>query len=145
MANTTMTLASPVATSKPLYVVDDDAMFRASIVFLLETAGFIVLADMTARAFLAKVPTLAPGILLVDLRMPDIDGLDLIRLLGKRIAAFPVIVITGHGDIASAVRATHLGATDFLEKPVQMEDLVESINATAALQLLPTADNFGAS
>jgi two-component system response regulator FixJ len=120
--------------SRQLYVVDDDVMFRDSIVFLLESSGFSVAANMTPRDFLSRLPQLDPGTVLVDLRMPDIDGFDLIRMLGDRIAAFPVIVITGHGDMASAVRATHLGAVDFLEKPVTIADLVESINAVVALQ-----------
>jgi two-component system response regulator FixJ len=132
-------LASAAAKSSQLYIVDDDLMFRESIVFLLETAGFLVATDMTSRDFLANVPNLAPGTVLVDLRMPDIDGFDLIRLLGDRIAEFPVIVITGHGDIASAVRATHLGAVDFLEKPILIADLVASINAVAALHAPPSS------
>jgi two-component system response regulator FixJ len=133
-AFTAETLATIVARSEPVYVVDDDQMFRESIVFLLETAGFTVAANMTSRSFLDNLPNLASGTVLVDLRMPDIDGFDLIRLMGDRIATFPVIVITGHGDIASAVRATHLGAADFLEKPLLINDLVESINAIALLQ-----------
>ena len=125
--------------SKQLYVVDDDVMFRNSIVFLLESAGFSVAADMTPRDFLGRLSQLDPGTVLVDLRMPDIDGFDLIKMLGDHITAFPVIVITGHGDIASAVRATHLGAADFLEKPVPIDDLIESINAIAALQSVSAA------
>jgi two-component system response regulator FixJ len=129
-----ITLASAAAHSSQLYVVDDDLMFRESIVFRLETAGYSVATHMTSRVFLERLPNLCPGTVLVDLRMPDIDGFDLIRMLSDRIAAFPVIVITGHGDVASAVRATHLGAVDFLDKPLNFDDLVESINTVAALQ-----------
>ena len=115
----------------PIYIVDDDVMFRDSVMFLLTTAGFDVVPPMSGGQFLDRVSQLAPGCVLVDLRMPDIDGFTLMALLGDRLASFPVIVLTGHGDLASAVRATRLGAMDFLEKPVDADELVAAITAVA--------------
>jgi two-component system response regulator FixJ len=81
----------------------------------------------SGRAFLDAAPDADPGCVLLDVRMPEIDGLQVIEMLGARITQLPVIVMTGHGDIATAVRAMKLGASDFLEKPFEEAALIETI------------------
>ncbi len=118
--------------SLPIYIVDDDVMFRESVMFLLTTAGFNAIPPMSGREFVDRLPGLTPGCVLVDLRMPDIDGFGLIAALGDRLPAFPVIVVTGHGDMSSAVRATRLGALDFLEKPVDADELFATVASVSS-------------
>jgi CheY-like chemotaxis protein len=88
-----------------VYIVDDDAAVRDSLAVLLETQGYAVAGFASAPAFLAAAPALLPGVLVSDVRMPEMDGLELQRCLNERALPFPVIVITGHGDVPLAVRA----------------------------------------
>ena len=102
---------------------------RDSLSLLLETRGFAVRAFASAREFLGAAPSLRPGVLVSDVRMPEMDGLELQQNLAKRGFSFPLIVITGHGDVPLAVQAMKAGALDFIEKPFAAEAI---LNAAAA-------------
>jgi two-component system response regulator FixJ len=110
-----------------VYVVDDDAAVRASLGALLEAAGLGARVFASAEEFLATVDEGTRGCLLLDVRMPGMSGLELQRVLQDRGVRIPVIIITGHGDIAMAVRAMKAGAADFLEKPFEPRVLLDRI------------------
>jgi two-component system response regulator FixJ len=110
-----------------IYVVDDDQDVRESLKVLLEFADYNVLIFESAVQFLASDLQGRGGCLIVDIRMPDMDGLELQDELLKREIDLPVIVITGHGDVPLAVRAMRAGAVDFLEKPFREEALLEAV------------------
>src|SRR5271169_1889483 len=112
-----------------IYVVDDDEAVRDSLSQLLEARGYTVRSFATAPEFLAAAPALRPGCLIADIRMPDMDGLELQRRLIERACRFPLIVITGHGDVPLAVRAMKAGAVDFIEKPFASEPILNSLEA----------------
>ena len=118
-----------MAQSGKVYVIDDDAAMRDSLDFLLGSAGFIVRLFDSAAVFLNALPELAFGCVVTDIRMPDIDGIELLRRLNSSPDArkLPVIVMTGHGDVPLAVEAMKLGALDFLEKPFEDERLIGAI------------------
>src|SRR3954451_151735 len=112
-----------------VYVIDDDAAMRDSLDFLLGSAGFNVRLFDSAQIFLNELPDLAFGCVVTDIRMPGIDGIELLRQLNSGTGArkLPVIVMTGHGDVPLAVEAMKLGALDFLEKPFEDERLIGMI------------------
>lgn len=110
-----------------VHIVDDEEAVRNSLAFLLGTSGFAVRIHETATSFLAIAPSIRNGCLITDLRMPDIDGVELLRRLGEIGAMLPAIVITGHGDVQMAVEAMKNGAQDFIEKPFSEEVLIGSI------------------
>jgi two-component system, LuxR family, response regulator FixJ len=115
-----------------VHIVDDEEPVRNSLAFLLTTAGFAVRVHSSAAEFLAIAPAVTNGCLITDLRMPDIDGVELLRRLTNMDALLPAIVITGHGDVQMAVEAMKNGAIDFIEKPFSDEVLIESITRAAA-------------
>lgn len=115
-----------------VHVVDDEEPVRKSLAFLLSTAGFAVRLHDSARAFLAIAPTIRNGCLVTDLRMPEIDGVELLRRLRELPNRIPSIVITGHGDVPMAVEAMKAGALDFIEKPFADDVLIEAIERAAA-------------
>ena len=100
-----------------VYVIDDDEAARESLAFLIRTGGFKTRSFTGGAAFLDALDNLAPGCIVTDLRMPDVDGMKLLREIRRREIAMPIIVVTGQGDIPLAVQAMRLGALDFLEKP----------------------------
>jgi two-component system response regulator FixJ len=112
-----------------VYVIDDDAAMRDSLDFLLGSAGFSVRLFDSAAIFLNELQELAFGCVVTDIRMPGIDGIELLRRLNSSPGArkLPVIVMTGHGDVPLAVEAMKLGALDFLEKPFEDERLIGMI------------------
>jgi two-component system response regulator FixJ len=115
-----------------IYVVDDDPAIRRSLERLLETADLRVNSYATPAAFLNVAAGLPAGCLLLDLRMPEMNGLELqARLLALR-PDLPVIVVTGQGDVQSAVRAMKAGAIDFMEKPYRDGDLITAIESALA-------------
>lgn len=120
--------------SQFIYVVDDDEAVRDLLSLLLEARGYTVSSFEGAPQFLAAAPGLRPGCLIADIRMPDMDGLELQQSLVERAFLFPLIVITGHGDVPLAVRAMKAGAVDFIEKPFAAETILGS--AAAALDRL---------
>src|SRR3954453_24131885 len=113
-----------------VYVIDDDAAMRDSLDFLLGSTGFSVRLFDSATIFLNELPELAFGCVVTDVRMPGIDGIELLRRLncGTGVPKLPVIVMTGHGDVPLAVEAMKLGAVDFLEKPFEAERLIGMID-----------------
>jgi two-component system, LuxR family, response regulator FixJ len=121
-----------VPAERLVYVVDDDEAVRESLSALLEANSYTVRTFELARDFLGAAPTLRPGCLVADIRMPEMDGLQLQRELTARAFKFPLIVITGHGDVPLAVRAMKVGAIDFIEKPFAAAAMVASVNAALA-------------
>lgn len=99
-----------------VHVIDDDDAVRDSVAFLLETEGMRVATYESGPAFLRSADK-AGGCIVADVRMPDMDGIELLRQLAGRGIKLPVIIITGHGDIPLAVEAMKAGAIDFIEKP----------------------------
>jgi two-component system response regulator FixJ len=112
---------------RTIHLVDDDEAIRRSIGFLLKTSGFDVIAYPSGVDFLAAARSAIPGCVLLDIRMPDIDGLEVQRRLHDRGISLPVVVLTGHGDVTLAVRAIKAGAVDFLEKPFEKIALLAAI------------------
>jgi two-component system response regulator FixJ len=112
-----------------IYIVDDDDAVRESLQFLLKTAGLKSQTFESARAFFEILPQVTSGCVITDVRMPDITGIDLLKKVKEVNADLPVIVITGHGDIALAVEAMKIGAMDFLEKPFDDDHLLTSVRA----------------
>ena len=121
-----------MSNSQVVHVIDDDAAVRQSLAFLLKTAGFAVRVHDSATAFLEVLPAAQAGCIVTDVRMPELDGLELQRRLQARKVSLPVIVITGHGDIALAVEAMKAGAVDFIEKPFDDEVLLGAIRSALA-------------
>lgn len=113
-----------------VYVVDDDKAVLESIVWLLASAGITSVETFSSgEAFLAALPSDARGCVILDVAMPGLSGLDLLdRHVPKRIT-LPVIVLTGHGDVPSAVRAVKAGARTMLEKPLPPRELIEHVRA----------------
>ncbi|TPG41024.1 DNA-binding response regulator [Sphingomonas koreensis] len=109
------------------YLVDDDDAVRRSIGFMLRNSGIDVTSYASGHAFLKDAKTLAPGAVLLDMRMPEMDGLEVQQLLNKRGVTLPVIVLTGHGDVSVAVQAMKAGAVDFIEKPFEKTVLLTAI------------------
>jgi two-component system response regulator FixJ len=121
-----------MAGERLVYIVDDDEAVRESLAALLEAKGYTVRGFALARDFLAAAPTLRPGVLIADIRMPGMDGLELQQELTARSFEFPLIAITGHGDVPLAVRAMKAGAIDFIEKPFAAEAIAAGIDAALA-------------
>ncbi|MCY4478640.1 MAG: response regulator FixJ [Rhodospirillales bacterium] len=108
-------------------VIDDDDAVRDSLGALLEAAGYDVDTYDSGRAFLSALSQASPACALVDVRMPEMDGLELQQRLAYTAPSLPVIIITGHGDIAMAVRAIKAGAVDFVEKPFTDRTILDGI------------------
>ena len=119
-------------TSRVVHVVDDDPAIRQSVGFLLRKAGYAVETHVSGTQFLKQVTREARGCVLLDVRMPDIDGLEVQATLAQRGIALPVIMLTGHGDVALAVRAIKAGAIEFLEKPFERATLLAAIETALA-------------
>ena len=112
-----------------VYVIDDDDAVRQSLEFLLKTAGISARSFESAKAFLEVMPQIHSGCVITDVRMPEITGIDLLHQIKESKRDIPVIVITGHGDIALAVEAMKVGAIDFLEKPFDDDLLLAAVRA----------------
>jgi len=112
-----------------VHIVDDDEAVRQSLAFLLSTAGTPVRVYESATSFLEALPSLQPGCLITDVRMPDMTGIELLQKLKSKSVGLPVIVITGHGDIPLAVEAMKSGAIDFIEKPFAEEAILKAVRA----------------
>jgi len=127
-----------------VHLVDDEEAIRRSVGFLLRTAGFDVVTYPSGVAFLAAVAGAAPGCILLDIRMPELDGLAVQRLLGERGITLPIVMLTGHGDISLSVRAIKAGAVDFLEKPFEKAALLRAIEDAFARLGRSRADHLDA-
>jgi two-component system response regulator FixJ len=127
-----------------VHVVDDEEPVRKSLAFLLTMMGFTVRVHDSATQFLAAAPTIGKACLVTDLRMPDMNGVELLEKLNEAGLMVPAIVITGHGDVPMAVAAMKAGAVDFIEKPFEDEVLVEAIKRAASrLEKLETVHDVG--
>ncbi|MEO0465653.1 MAG: response regulator [Pseudomonadota bacterium] len=123
---------------KQIHLVDDDEAIRHSASFMLRAAGFTVTTYKDGVDFLDAVDSEMAGCILLDVRMPVLDGIAVLKALGERGIALPVIVLTGHGDVSVAVEAMKGGAVDFLEKPYEKASLLSAIDA--AFDQLEDAD-----
>src|SRR5262249_1006621 len=122
-------------------VIDDDDAARQSLEFLLTTAGVNVRTFESAKQFLQAMPEIRSGCIVTDVRMPEISGIDLLREVKRLNVGLPVIVITGHGDVALAVEAMKIGAIDFLEKPFNDDLLLTSVRAAIQKDALAARHN----
>jgi two-component system response regulator FixJ len=121
-----------------VYVIDDDEAMRDSLQFLLGSADFEVTLFESAQIFLDRLGSLDFGCIVSDVRMPGVDGIEMLRRLKGLSCRFPVIIMTGHGDVPLAVEAMKLGAVDFLEKPFD-DDLLISMVASGLKRAEPDA------
>lgn len=112
-----------------VHIVDDDVDVRKSLGFLLATADFAVRLYESATALLATEPNEIEGCVVTDVRMPGVDGIEFLRQLKARGHGVPVIVMTGHADVALAVQAMKEGAADFIEKPFDDQMLIDAIRS----------------
>ncbi|PWC88485.1 nitrogen fixation protein FixJ [Azospirillum sp. TSH100] len=115
-----------------VFIVDDDDAIRDSLQVLLECAGFRAESFSTPLSFLDSDAPSRPGCLLVDVRMPQMSGLDVQERLARDGRGLPVVVMTGHGDVPLAVRAMKAGAVDFVEKPFEEEALLAAVRSALA-------------
>jgi two-component system, LuxR family, response regulator FixJ len=112
-----------------IHVIDDDAAMRDSLAFLLDVNGFKPLVYDSASAFLGEIAVDASACVVSDIRMPGMNGIELVRKLKNEGSACPVILITGHGDVSLAVEAMKAGAADFIEKPFDDAVLLGAIRS----------------
>jgi len=112
-----------------VHVIDDDEAARDSLAFLLGTAKISVHTYESAVAFLKVAADVRSGCIITDVRMPEINGIDLLRRLKELKISVPVIVVTGHGDVALAVEAMKVGAADFLEKPFDDDAMLAAVRS----------------
>jgi len=114
--------------TRVVHLVDDDEAVRRSAGFMLKTSGYRVHAYQSGVELLKAAGDLSPGCILLDIRMPGLDGLEVQQALHDKGISLPVIIMTGHGDISLAVRAMKAGAVDFIEKPFEKATLLSSLD-----------------
>ncbi|WP_166298300.1 response regulator FixJ [Bradyrhizobium sp. 2S1] len=129
-----------MTTRRTILVIDDDPAMRDSLAFLLDVNGFAVTTYETATEFLDHFANSTVDCIVSDIRMPGMSGLELVRKLKADAAACPVILMTGHGDVALAVEAMKAGAVDFIEKPFVDEALLRAIREALRAQSAAPAD-----
>lgn len=112
---------------KLVHLVDDEEAIRRSAGFMLKTSGYRVQSYESGVDLLKQLGDLEPGCILLDIRMPHMDGLEVQQALHDRGVTLPVVVMTGHGDVGVAVRAMKAGAVDFIEKPFEKEVLLSAL------------------
>ena len=112
-----------------VHLVDDEEAIRRSASFMLKTSGFRVLSYESGVELLKTVRALEPGVVLLDIRMPQMDGLEVQRALQEQGCGLPVVIMTGHGDVTVAVQAMKAGAVDFIEKPFEKQTLLSALAA----------------
>ena len=116
-----------------VHVIDDDDAVRSSLRLLLETEGLRVADYASADAFLMSYASSEPGCIVSDIQMPGLSGLELQETLGTRGIHLPIIMLTGHADVPSAVRSLKAGAVDFIEKPFAPQRLLDQVHAALAM------------
>jgi two-component system response regulator FixJ len=132
-----------MASDSVIHVIDDDDAARDVLAFLLSTENFSVRAYESAKAFLDAIPATRAGCVITDVRMPEINGLDLLRQLKSREIGWPVIVITGQADVPVAIEAIKFGAVDFIEKPYDAEVLLGAVRFAFSEQVNDVRDAQG--
>ncbi len=120
-----------ISADAQVLLIDDDPHLRKALSQTLDLAGLRVVSLGDAREVGTRLPADWPGVVVSDIRMPGIDGLELLQQLRGRDAELPVILITGHGDIATAVQCMHDGAYDFLAKPYAPDRLITAVTHAA--------------
>lgn len=123
-----------MASEPVVHVIDDDEAARQSLEFLLDCAGLQVRSYESAIDFLKAVPAMDHGCIVTDVRMPEMNGIELIGRLKAMAVPDPIIVITGHADVPLAIEAMKGGATDFIEKPFSDETILGAIRAALSRQ-----------
>ena len=123
-------------------IVDDDSDLRAAIRFLLESEGWEVADYYSAADFLLNDDPEIPGCLILDVRMPEMNGIELQGELKQHLRQIPIVFLSAHGDIEMAVKTLHEGAVDFLTKPVQEDKLVPVISRAVKLDLIKRGLSF---
>jgi len=118
---------------KVVHVVDDDDSVRRSVGFMLKTSGYRVRSFASGAEILKESKALEPGCILLDIRMPGMDGLEVQEALRSHGVPLPVIIMTGHGDVPLSVRAMKAGAIDFIEKPFEKDVLITAIESGFAV------------
>ena len=120
-----------------IHVVDDEAPFRRSLLFLLESAGWQAVGHESAEAFIEASPEFpaAGGCLVLDIRMPRVSGLELQRRLNAAGSAFPIVFMTGHGEVELAVQAMKEGAIDFLQKPFKDQLFLDTVERAVSISI----------
>ncbi|MCT2398346.1 response regulator [Novosphingobium sp. HK4-1] len=113
--------------AKLVHIIDDEEAIRKSTSFMLKVAGYQVETWESGVAFLKNIKDVEEGAVLLDVRMPDMDGLEVQAEIAAHGALLPVVILTGHGDVNLAVRAMKAGAVDFIEKPVEKEQLIGAL------------------
>ena len=122
-----MTLVAPKSQQPIVFVVDDDISVRESLELLIKFAGWQSETFASAKDFLKRPPTSTPSCLVLDVSLPDLNGLELQKLIGSERVDMPIIFITGHGDVPMSVQAMKAGAVEFLIKPFDDEVLLSAI------------------
>ena len=124
-----------------VFVVDDDQAVRESLCMLLKLAGYSVQAYDSAIRFLADARPASRDCLVADIRMPEMDGLELQEELARRLVQIPLIFVTGHGDVPIAVQAMKAGAVEFLEKPFAREAMLSAVRHALERAAQPAVSN----
>lgn len=115
-----------------IHLVDDEEAIRKSVSFMLRTSGYAIQSYASGVDFLKRARAAEIGCVLLDVRMPDMDGLQVQAAMAERGINMPVVVLTGHGDVSIAVQAMKAGAVDFLEKPFEKALLLDAISRSFA-------------
>ncbi|MEG4127028.1 response regulator [Microcoleus sp. Pol14D5] len=110
-----------------VYIADDEAMIRRLLKKALDHAGMVARTFENGKELLSAMDELEPGVILLDIRMPEMDGLEVIETMGPKTRYHAVLMLSSHGDISTAVRAMRAGAIDFVEKPVSIAVLIDRI------------------
>lgn len=113
--------------NRRVLIVDDEDIDRHELRAIVEGAGYETLEFSSGEQFLSALPSAPKGCVLLDVRMPDPDGLSIVKILAARTSEFPIVMVSGHGTIPTAVRALQEGALDFVEKPVDPQQLLASV------------------
>jgi len=135
--------AAPIG-EKSLLIVEDDKLFVQRLARAMETRGFVVTTAETVADGLVKVDQIGPAYAVVDMRLGDGNGLDVISALKKRRPDARAIILTGYGNIATAVNAVKLGAVDYLAKPADADDVVNALLAVDSKSVQPPANPMSA-
>lgn len=139
---------APVAGRETVYIVDDDADYRASLERFLAASDWTSRSFASVEGFLAECDDLAPGTLLLDLRLDGRGGISLLEEFAGELERFTVIVVTGHGDVETAVRSLKAGATDYLTKPfdpARLTEMLRGVEGTAEARMRNSASERAAS
>lgn len=129
-----------MATENLVHIIDDDDAVRRSAAFMLRQAGYRIKQHVSGIAFLKEAKQAERGCVLLDVRMPEMDGLEVQQEMSKAGIDMPIVILTGHGDVSVAVQALRAGAINFIEKPYEKQTLVNAIEE-ALLRLDRSHDN----